>query len=260
VGDAVTSEVRWLSRGLDDVPDGQAWLSPAEVEGLRRMRYAKRSSEFLVSRATSKRAIAHAVGLPPDDPEVLRRIEVRHRPTGAPAPFVDRQPAGLAMSSTDRADRAVCVVTAAAGVALGCDLELVEQRSQGFVASYLTAPEQQVVAAAAVPDVTVNLIWSAKESALKVLETGLRRDTRTVEVRMRDEVAGGWSALEVYPVEGGVFPGWWRRAGRFLLSVVASAPIAPPVAFEEPDGLSGATPTHRWMDAPLRPVRAPEPT
>jgi 4'-phosphopantetheinyl transferase len=256
----MTNQVRWLSRGLDHVPAGQAWLSAAEIERLGRMRYAKRSSEFLVSRATSKQAIAHAVGLPLDDLDVLRRIEVRHRPTGAPAPFVDGQPAGLAMSSTDRADRAVCVITAADGVAIGCDLELVEQRSQGFVASYLTVPEQQVVAAAAAPDLTANLIWSAKESALKVLETGLRRDTRTVEVRLGDEVAAGWSALEVRPVEGGVFPGWWRRAGRFLLSVVASAPIAPPVAFEEPDGLSSATPTHRWMEAPLRSARAPEPT
>ena len=253
----MTGQVRWLSRGLGQVPEGQGWLSAAGIDRLGRMRYAKRSSEFLVSRATSKQAIAHAVGLPPDDPDVLRRIEVRHRPTGAPAPFVDGEPAGLAMSSTDRADRAVCVVTATAGVAIGCDLELVEERSQGFVASYLTPPEQQVVAAAALPDLTANLIWSAKESALKVLETGLRRDTRSVEVRLGDEVVAGWSALEVQPVEGGVFPGWWRQAGPFLLSVVASAPIAPPVAFEEPDGLSTATPTHRWLDAPLRSALGP---
>lgn len=252
-------QVRWLSRGLDEVPEGIAWLSAAEVDRLGRMRYAKRSSEFLVSRATAKQAIAHAVGLPLD-PDVLRRIEVRHRPTGAPAPFVDGQPADLAMSSTDRADRAVCVTTATTGIAVGCDLELVEERSQGFVASYLTPPEQQTVAAAAAPDLTANLLWSAKESALKVLETGLRRDTRTVEVRLGDEVVAGWSALEVYPAEGGVFPGWWRRAGRFLLSVVASAPIAPPIAYEEPDGLSTAVPTHRWLEAPLSSVRAPEPT
>ncbi|MFO7960586.1 MAG: 4'-phosphopantetheinyl transferase superfamily protein [Nitriliruptoraceae bacterium] len=256
----MTDRVRWLSRGLDHVPEGQAWLSAIEIERLGRMRYAKRSSEFLVSRSAAKQAIAHAVGLPADDPLALSRIEVRHRPTGAPAPFVDGQPAGLAMSSTDRADRAVCVVTAAAGIAIGCDLELVEERSQGFVASYLTPLEQQVVAAAPVHDLTANLIWSAKESALKVLETGLRRDTRSVEVRLGDEVVAGWSALEVHPAEGGVFPGWWRRAGRFLLSVGASAPVAPPVAFEEPDGLATATPTHRWLEAPLRSGPPPEPT
>ena len=253
----MTVEVRWLSRGLDDVPEGDGWLSPLEADRLAAMRYAKRSSEFLVSRATAKQAIAHAVGLPHDDPAALRRIEVRHKPTGAPAPFVDGAPTGLAMSSTDRADRAVCVVGPGPGVAVGCDLELVEERSAGFVASYLTPDEQRVVARAQDAGLTANLLWSAKESALKVLETGLRRDTRTVEVRLGSEVVDGWSALEVHPVEGGVFPGWWRREGRFLLSVAASVPIAPPVAFVEPDGLSTAVPTHRWLEAPLRPARSP---
>lgn len=253
----MTVEVRWLSRGLDDVPAGNGWLSPLEAERLAAMRYAKRSSEFLVSRMTSKQAIAHAVGLPHEDPTALRRIEVRRKPTGAPTPFVDGAPTGLAMSSTDRADRAVCVVGQGAGVAIGCDLELVEDRSAGFVASYLTPAEQQTVAQAADGALTANLLWCAKESALKVLETGLRRDTRTVEVRLGTEVVDGWTALEVHPVEGGVFPGWWRREGEFLLSVAANVPIAPPVAYEEPDGLSTAVPTHRWMEAPLRPARSP---
>ena len=253
----MTVEVRWLSQGLDDVPEGNGWLSPVEAERLATMRYAKRSSEFLVSRATSKQAIARAVGLPHDDPAALRRIEVRHKPTGAPAPFVDGAPTGLAMSSTDRADRAVCVVGEGGGIAIGCDLELVEERSPGFVASYLTPDEQRVVARAADAALTANLLWSAKESALKVLETGLRRDTRTVEVRLGTEVVDGWSALEVHPAEGGVFPGWWRREGRFLLSVAASVPIASPTAFVEPDGLSTAVPTHRWLAAPLRPARSP---
>jgi 4'-phosphopantetheinyl transferase len=256
----VDAPVRWLSGGLDAVPEGTAWLSPLEVERLSRMRYTKRSSEFLVSRATAKRAIAHAVGLPPEDPGALRRIEVRHKPTGAPAAFLDGRPAKLALSSTDRADRAVCVVSEATGVAVGCDLELVEARSAGFVASYLTDLEQRVVAAAADPEVTANLLWSAKESALKVLETGLRRDTRTVEVHLGAPAVAGWSPLAVHPVEGGVLPGWWRRAGAFLLSVVASGPIGIPVAFREPDGLPSAAPTHRWLEQPVRPARSPRTT
>jgi 4'-phosphopantetheinyl transferase len=248
----VDAPVRWLSGGLDAVPEGTAWLSPLEAERLAGMRFTKRSSEFLVSRATAKRAIAYAVGLPSDDPEALRRIEVRHKPTGAPAAYLDGSPATLALSSTDRADRAVCVVSEAPGVAVGCDLELVEARSTGFVASYLTDAEQRVVAAAADPALTVNLLWSAKESALKVLETGLRRDTRTVEVHLGPPAVTGWSPLAVHPTEGGVLPGWWRRAGDFLLSVVASGPIEVPVAVREPDGLSSAAPTHRWLEQPLR--------
>jgi len=45
---------------------------------------------------------------------------------------------------TDRADWAVCLASTET-VALGCDLELVEPRSDGFVADYLTPAEQEFV-------------------------------------------------------------------------------------------------------------------
>ncbi len=261
--------VRWLTRGVDHLPDGEAWLSPAERDRAASMRYQKRRSEFLVARFAAKHTIARAVEMPTDDLTRLATIEVRHRPTGAPMAYADGRPAGVAMSLTDRADWAVCVVANGDAVALGCDLELVEPRSAGFVRDYLTPAEQATVATADDPHLVANLLWSAKESALKVLETGLRRDTRSVEVTLLDgvgsEVAAGdrggtsppatadaddtgWRPLEVHPVEGGVFPGWWRRAGQWLLSVAASGPIGPPVAFEEPNGLTTATPTHRWTE------------
>jgi 4'-phosphopantetheinyl transferase len=252
--------VRWLTRGVDHLPATATWLSPAERDRAALMRYEKRRSEFLVARFAAKHTIARAVGLPTDDLARLASIEVRHRPTGAPVAFADGRPAGVAMSLTDRADWAVCVVTNGDGVALGCDLELVEPRSAGFVRDYLTPAEQAAVAAAGDPHLVANLLWSAKESALKVLETGLRRDTRSVEVTLLDgsarpetdagesDASDGWRPLEVRPVEGGVFPGWWRRTGAWLLSVAASGPTGPPVALEEPDGLTTATPTHRWAE------------
>jgi 4'-phosphopantetheinyl transferase len=267
--------VRWLTRGVDHLPAGEAWLSPAERERAATMRYEKRRSEFLVARFTAKHTIARAVGLPTDDLARLATIEVRHRPTGAPMAYADGRPAGVAMSLTDRADWAVCVVANGDGVALGCDLELVEARSAGFVRDYLTSAEQAAVASADDPHLVANLLWSAKESALKVLETGLRRDTRSVEVVLLDgDGAGagsrgegadgtrgvvpapggtsaddvGWRPLQVHPEEGGVFAGWWLRTGPWLLSVAASGPIGPPVAFEEPAGLASATPSHRWAE------------
>ena len=252
--------VRWLTRGVDHLPEAATWLSPAELDRAASMRYEKRRSEFLVARFAAKHTIARAVGLPTDDLARLASIEVRHRPTGAPVAYADGQPAGVAMSLTDRADWAVCVVTNGDGVALGCDLELVEPRSAGFVRDYLTPAEQAAVAAADDPHLVANLLWSAKESALKVLETGLRRDTRSVEVTLLDgsarpetdagesDASDGWRPLEVRPVEGGVFPGWWRRTGAWLLSVAASGPTGAPVALEEPDGLTTATPTHRWAE------------
>ena len=107
-------------------------------------------------------------------------------PDGAPAPFVDGRPAEAYLTMTDRADQAVCVV-GPPGTRLGCDLELVEPRSDAFVSDYLTPAEQALVRSAATDDgraLLANLVWCGKESALKVLRTGLRRDTRSVEVSL----------------------------------------------------------------------------
>jgi 4'-phosphopantetheinyl transferase len=242
--------VSWLARGVDQLPTGDGWLSDAERARAASMRYTKRRSEFLVSRYAAKHAIAGAADRAVDGPETLALVEVRHRPTGAPNAFVAGSPAGLSMSLTDRADWAVCVVSRDDHVAIGCDLELVEPRSDSFVRDYLTEPEQAAVTAAGDPHLAANLFWSAKESALKVLETGLRRDTRTVEVTLGGDPEAGWSPFTVRPVEGGTFAGWWRRWGAFVLTVAAERPHGPPQALEDPSGLESATPSHRWLDRP----------
>jgi 4'-phosphopantetheinyl transferase len=134
---------------------------------------------------------------------------------------------------------------------LGCDLELVEPRSAAFVSDWFTPAEQDLVRRAAAGeqrDVLCNLVWSAKESALKVLQTGLRRDTRSVSVDVIDrDGERRWARLVVRSEEGATFPGWWRRYGEFLVTLTADADLGPPEPLEQPPRLAGATPSHRWM-------------
>lgn len=81
---------------------------------------------------------------------------------------------------------------------MGCDLELIEARIPGFVGDFFTATEQRLIdsrPAGDERDMAANLVWSAKESALKVLRTGLRRDTRTLEVTVAAPRADGWVEL-----------------------------------------------------------------
>src|SRR2546421_626349 len=83
--------------------------------------------------------------------------------------------------------------------------------------------------AAPAPIEAANLIWSAKESALKVLRTGLRRDTRSVAVSLTaasgaaggGAEGGGWWPLAVRCGPGPAIQGWWRRDGEFVLTVAA---------------------------------------
>ncbi len=151
---------------------------------------------------------------------------------------------------TDRADWAVAAVLAGEH-RIGCDLELVEPRSAAFIGDYFTLRERRTVEVSDEPSLAANLVWSAKESALKVLRTGLRRDTRTVEVTHDDGRPGVWSPLTVTTTEGQTMPGWWIRYGAFILTIVAEVPTAAPESLESPAPLASATPGHSWLDRPL---------
>ena len=239
---------RWLALGEDALPDGEHWLSPGEAEVLARLRYTKRRTEYLLRRLVTKHAVASVTGRS-IDPADLAGIEVRNAPSGAPFVCVDGDPVDFGVSISDRAGWAVCVTCPTESPTVGCDLELVEPRTPGFVADFLTSAEQRLVAAHHEPDAAANLIWSAKESALKVLQTGLRRDTRSVEVTVDEPGEDGWGALTVRAVEGPVFPGWWRRDGRFVLTTAAEVTHPPPAPLGDPGVLTLAEPRHSWVTA-----------
>ena len=220
-------ELVWLAQDSSDVPAGDSWLAAGEGQD---SGVPKRRAERRLRRWTAKRGLGLYLGLP-TDPAALARLEIRHEAGGAPAPLLDGRPAGAALSLADREGRAVCAI-GSAGTVLGCDLELVEPRSAAFVADFLTGAEQGFVAAAGGEerDTRANLVWCAKEAALKALGTGLRRDTRSVEVIVpAGRTHGGWRRLEVTAAEGARFEGWWRRDGAFLLAIVAGRAPAPPV-------------------------------
>lgn len=229
------------------------WLSPAEAARLDTMRFTKRRVEYVVARWTAKQAVARAHGLALDTAS-LRSLEIGRTAEGAPLPLLHGAPLPRRISMTDRAGWAVCVVSPSA-VEVGCDLELVEPRSEAFIDHFLTAREHALVRTAPPGperDRWANLVWSAKESALKVLRTGLRRDTRSVEVHLEPVAADGrWQPLVVRSEEGDEFPGWWRQYGSFLLSTAATVPLPAPAGLDDPPALATAEPVHSWLARPL---------
>lgn len=240
---------RWWAAGIDQVPSSDAWVDDVEAARFSTMRFAKRRSESKLARFTAKQTVARFLEQPLA-PEDLRRVTVRNASDGAPYVSVDGHNGELEIAMTDRADWAVCAVATEAG-RIGCDLELVETRSAAFVRDYFTAAEQERAAALGDNSLAANLIWSAKESALKVLRTGLRRDTRTVEVTLTDRSEAGWRELNVQVDQERTLPGWWIRYGDFVLSIVSEHPTGPPVSLVTPPSLAAAEPGHAWMAAQL---------
>ena len=237
------NQVYWLACGEGELPDHDEWLSDRDRERFSTMSYTKRYEEARLSRWTAQNAVARVSGL--DDPA---QVEVSNNPDGSP--WARAAGSRVSISSTDRAGWAVTVVTAG-DRRLGCDLELVEPRSAQFVRDYFTEAEQRVVGESTDPALIANLIWSAKESALKVLRTGLRRDTRSVEVRLDRAGREDWSPLTVSS-EQHVFPGWWQRFGDFLLTVAADQPSPAPLSLANPPPLATAEPSHSWLNRPIR--------
>jgi len=227
-------DVYWLEQTEADVPAENDWLSASELASLNGMRIAKRRSDWRRGRWSAKRAVAAYLNVP-GNRRALAVIEVRPAACGAPEVFLAGQAAAAAISLSHRSDRAVCAVTAHGG-ALGCDLEMIEPRSDGFIADYFTREEQEMVARTSPADRfrLIALIWSAKESTLKALRAGLQMDTRSVEVNPLDQrpVSGaaiGWRPLEVRCANGRIFHGWWQQTGSLLWSMVAAPPPLPPI-------------------------------
>lgn len=251
--DAVDLGTWWLARGEDMLPPAGAWLTPAEHSRAEALKYNKRRTDFLLGRWTLKLAVATILGWP-DDPASLARIEARTAPGGAPRLHIDGRPAARGISLSDRAGCAICLVANGA-VSVGCDVEIVEPRSDAFVRDYLTDAERRMVAAAGTErHKAANLVWSAKESALKVLGTGLRRDTRSVEVTVREPnpPQRTWSPLEVRADDGQVFAGWWRQSGSFVVTACWPGHGPSPAALEAESPIDSMLPSHRWVDRPVR--------
>ena len=149
-------------------------------------------------------------------------IQIIAAPDGAPEVFVCDAPAPCAISISHAAGVALCEVTEA-GHSPGCDIEVVEAGNRTFLADYFVEEEASFVESLSptARAVGATLIWSAKESALKSLREGLRRDTRSVIVRPRwDGPEDGWHRFQVECTETGrVFFGWWKVEGRLVVTI-----------------------------------------
>jgi len=229
-------QVYWLEQREDDVPPANDWLSARETTRLSGLHFAKRRGDWRLGRWTAKHAIASCLNLAAD-PQALANIEIRPTPSGAPEVFVANAPASVTISLSHRDGRALCVI-AAGGVDLGCDLEVIEMRSEAFVADYFTSEEQTFVERALPAERArvVTLIWSAKESAMKALREGLRLDTRSVIVNAGDPSCdlNRWNTLQVRCAEGQTFHGWWRNTNNILRTVVANPLPDLPIPLEMP--------------------------
>lgn len=235
------------------LPEHDAWLSPAERRLLAMLHVPARRSDWRLGRWAARAALSSC---PPRWLEGAPATALSVLPTplgerrGAPRVIHDGRTLTCGISLSHRAGWALCSL-APPGTRVGCDLEQIEPRSPAFIADFLTPGERSLLpTAAGDTDECANLVWSAKESAVKLLGTGWRVPARTVEVvevggrlpRPRApwpdhpgpssatrciadarERPATWARLEVdTPI--GRLRGGWRRQGAQVMTWLAHRP------------------------------------
>jgi 4'-phosphopantetheinyl transferase len=251
-GAGFVMDVYWLEQSEADVPAADDWLSASEAAKLNALRFAKRRADWRLGRWTAKRAVAACLRSG-DDRSSLNRIEISAAATGQPEVTLVGRAERVTISISHRSGIGICAV-AFGDVSLGCDLEVIEARSDAFIADYFTLEEQATIAQMEVEkrSALVTLLWSAKESVLKALHLGLRADTRSVRVetlgsqsrwfedvngptagaggpiRSADSPSNEWRPLQVHCADDTVFHGWWQCRNDSVRTIVAApAPATP---------------------------------
>ncbi|HEX9886570.1 MAG TPA: 4'-phosphopantetheinyl transferase superfamily protein, partial [Longimicrobiales bacterium] len=255
------------------VPEDDDWLSPAERAVLAGLGIEKRRRDWRLGRWLAKRAVlgwlesrgrrAPLTGVEilaaPDGapevslPEVVGLVGSRE----LPAPRLSLSHAAGPLAGLADGLRSDGGRTGAGGGAmgfaalvegtasLGCDVERVESRSRRFLADYLVTGERDFVEGAITEEgraLATNLVWSAKESALKAMRCGLREDTRSVVVEVPGpevsahlpRTATVWRRLRLRIRSGDALHGWWRASGGFVWTVVCQAPLSSPAPWAPP--------------------------
>ena len=163
-------------------------------------------------------------------PEQIAEVEILPAASGAPEVFFREERCPVSISLSHRAGIACCAA-ASCQVALGCDMEKVENRGRDFEQDYFTEEEQQAIIR--IPEerraLITTLIWSGKESALKALQVGLRSSTKSVSVSVEGSgsdrelvAAGGWYPLKVCFRNTLVFRGGWYCSGEIVRTLIMS--------------------------------------
>lgn len=235
------TKIYWLEQTVADVPTDNCWLSVAELRRLDALHFEKRRIDWRLGRWTAKCALLRSRCV---NSRSFADIEILPTESGAPEVLFHNKPAAVSISLSHRAGTAACAISGS-GVALGCDLELVEPRSDAFIADYFTRQEEEMVSRA--PEeyrwFTVALLWSGKESSLKTLGAGLRIDTRRVVVHVDEEcTANGnkkgeflpignhrWHTLWVAYENKQLLHGWWQVSGGLVKTIVSALSPVPPI-------------------------------
>lgn len=218
-----------LTRGK--APEGL--LAPQERAQLDRYTSAPRRRDWLLGRWTAKRLLQQVIERHFGVKAPLCAFLIQKKANGAPFPQIHLPLVhqGFNLSLSHKEGYALCAVVEGRHTPVGVDLEWIEPRDETFVRTFFSDAEQALLTARAprLRDIHATALWSAKESALKATELGMRLEPRAVSCLVEPVAAEphNWIPFEIQWDDEldavATLPnltGWWQTIGRFVLTVV----------------------------------------
>lgn len=211
----------WIVRSSLDVPGDDAWLSPLELRVQSGLRFAPRRADWRLGRWTAKQALSRHLREPD-----LPKLSVLAAEDGAPQAWRGSDRLQLHVSITHRDGQAVAAIGKRP---LGVDLERTTSPTPGFVQSFFSQEEQAALQLHPEPERALTLMWSAKESVLKLRRTGLRRDTKSVLIQTPSTaLSARWQPLSAHDLQHQEPLIVWCRALQDAVLTLVSLHSAPP--------------------------------
>jgi len=212
--------------------DPQAGRAPSGLEGLfsisemlrlNDMKFELRRKSFIAGRRAAKHLIRHCVSELHDFPPNL--ISIENRESGAPFVLINDQELPGILSISHCGDAAAVAYTSNSSIQIGIDLEFTTPRPHSFLETFFTPKELDWIRLSNQEDQALisNLIWSAKEAVVKATQTGLRVDTREIEILADiSPLVNGWYRFGVNKGNNCTnnWQGFWRKEGEMILTLV----------------------------------------
>lgn len=205
-----------------NLADPSSYLGGREKEIYQKLRFVKRQNDWLGGRLAAKRLMQMVDAR--WNQKQRSEIEILSEERGAPYPMISGWQGNSGRVSISHSNGYVFCAYSSNEIQMGVDLEMIEPRAGEFAGDFFTEKEVGQLSTLGNTNKTlfVTVIWSGKESVLKALSTGLRVDTRSIEVVLPgfSEESTRWSRLGLMSnlVKDNSLSLVWRREGDFVLT------------------------------------------
>ncbi len=217
----IEHQVYWKFQDQQEFVDLE-WLSPTEFTRQQTFRFPKRKQEWLSGRQTAKSLLLKTS-------KYLQNCQfsdfsIENYADGSPNVIRNGEILPGSISISHRSGFASAAWTPNPYDKIGIDLEVIEPKPASFVEDYFTIHETRNVFKHKPEDQPLisSLIWSAKEAVMKALQTGLRIDTRLIEIQIPSGAEfNGWKKLGISVYPGGYQTAnlFWRQSGSILITL-----------------------------------------